>query len=481
MAPFSHVWFSWVALVAVGEASFGDRSWLYIDCLDTCVDKLCGIKYVREDQDLELKSSEVARRDRLRRRLDEHLTQLQTLQQQRKDEQQQRSGPATAAEKTGASGLRRRLEEGAGEASREGRAAAHRDHLHQWHPPAGSGGAAVDFGSGSGSGGDRAEEGSGALGGGAEWADGGRRALSAAQDATGEEGKAGAAGGSNASSATVVDRYVHNPPWHLRVMGWDCESECKHTCMNLHVESRLAAGGDIWQYYGKWPFRRVWGIQELFSSLFSAGNGLPHLYHLLLSPGQYNPPGNYMRFWLTVYPWVGMNTWLWSAVFHARDVPWTEAADYFFALSNIFFVVWVAFVRLAGPPKNRSHRLRKLVPTVGVSMTVYYLLHISYMSFFTFDYGYNMTVALLAGVAHTALWLRYQYLIRDRPYARRGAVVIILLNAAILLEVNDFPPLFRLLDAHAIWHFTTIPLMFHWYHFVIQDARHEVTLSTKET
>ncbi|CAM9629475.1 unnamed protein product [Ectocarpus sp. 13 AM-2016] len=137
-------------------------------------------------------------------------------------------------------------------------------------------------------------------------------------------------------------------------MGWDCESECKHTCMNLHVESRLAAGGDIWQYYGKWPFRRVWGIQELFSSLFSAGNGLPHLYHLLLSPGQYNPPGNYMRFWLTVYPWVGMNTWLWSAVFHARDVPWTEAADYFFALLNIFFVVWVAFVRLAGPPMNRG-------------------------------------------------------------------------------------------------------------------------------
>lgn len=48
--------------------------------------------------------------------------------------------------------------------------------------------------------------------------------------------------------------------------------------------------------------------------------------------GLYNPPGSYMRFWLTLYPWVGMNTWLWSAVFHARDVPWTEAADYFFAL-----------------------------------------------------------------------------------------------------------------------------------------------------
>lgn len=45
-------------------------------------------------------------------------------------------------------------------------------------------------------------------------------------------------------------------------------------------------------------------------------------------------------------------------------------------------------------------------------------------------------MALLAGVAHTGLWLRYQYLSRDRPYARRGAAIIILLNAAILLEVR---------------------------------------------
>lgn len=45
-------------------------------------------------------------------------------------------------------------------------------------------------------------------------------------------------------------------------------------------------------------------------------------------------------------------------------------------------------------------------------------------------------VALLAGVVHTGLWLRYQYLIRERPYAKRGATIIILLNAAILLEVR---------------------------------------------
>lgn len=46
---------------------------------------------------------------------------------------------------------------------------------------------------------------------------------------------------------------------------------------------------------------------------------------------------------------------------------------------------------------------------------------------------------MLAGVAHTGLWLRYLHLVRDRPYARRGATIIILLNAAILLEVSVRP------------------------------------------
>lgn len=45
-------------------------------------------------------------------------------------------------------------------------------------------------------------------------------------------------------------------------------------------------------------------------------------------------------------------------------------------------------------------------------------------------------IALAAGVMHTLLWLWYQYRARERAYARRGAVIVILLNAAILLEVS---------------------------------------------
>jgi post-GPI attachment to proteins factor 3 len=41
---------------------------------------------------------------------------------------------------------------------------------------------------------------------------------------------------------------------------------------------------------------------------------------------------------------------------------------------------------------------------------------------------------------------------------------------ALTLQVLDFPPVFGLLDAHAIWHVLTIPLVYKWYQFVRGDA-----------
>ncbi|CAM9962872.1 unnamed protein product [Pylaiella littoralis] len=482
MVRLSYAWVAWLALVVTGsEASPGDRNWLYADCLDTCVEKACGITYTREDPGYELNRAQELQKGRLFDRLDQHLAMLPPFQQQQQQQQarqQAQPGPQR----------RRHLQRGHPDPPPEteetgstivGAAPGSRGRV-------GGGGVGVGGGGGGGDGSDGGWD--TAVGSGASRAAGGKGEAAAAAGAgvgaglgSGVGPAIGAGMKAPIAAADEFDWYAHQPPWYLRAMGWDCVSECRHTCMNLHVEARVASGDRMLQYYGKWPFRRIWGVQELLSSLFSLGNGLPHLFHAVFSAGQYNPPGHYMQFWLTIYPWVGMNTWLWSAVFHSRDVPWTEAADYFFALLNIFFVVWVALVRLAGPPRKRSPGLRKLVPAVGVLMSVYYLLHISFMWFVKFDYGYNMKVALLAGVAHTGLWLRYQYLSRDRPYARRGAAIIILLNAAILLEVNDFPPVYRLLDAHAIWHFVTIPLMFRWYRFVIQDARHEVSVSSKAT
>ena len=66
----------------------------------------------------------------------------------------------------------------------------------------------------------------------------------------------------------------------LRLTGWDCEADCKYRCMRADLQKRRSScsSGHTVQYYGKWPFIRVFGAQELFSVLFSLGNFLACLY-----------------------------------------------------------------------------------------------------------------------------------------------------------------------------------------------------------
>ena len=40
-----------------------------------------------------------------------------------------------------------------------------------------------------------------------------------------------------------------------------------------------------------------------------------------------------------------MNAWLWSTVFHTRDVHWTEKLDYFSAAAFVVVGLIVQFVR----------------------------------------------------------------------------------------------------------------------------------------
>ena len=60
---------------------------------------------------------------------------------------------------------------------------------------------------------------------------------------------------------------------------------------------------------------------------FSVLNALPHLDYVLRRRARYAPrlaARPVLRPVLLGYSAVALNTWLWSAVFHARDTWWTE-------------------------------------------------------------------------------------------------------------------------------------------------------------
>lgn len=63
------------------------------------------------------------------------------------------------------------------------------------------------------------------------------------------------------------------------------------------------------------------------------------------------------------------------------------------------------------------------------------------------------------GLVNLAWWLAWCLRNhRHLPHTRRCVVVVLLLQGLSLLELLDFPPLFWVLDAHAIWHISTIPV-----------------------
>lgn len=144
--------------------------------------------------------------------------------------------------------------------------------------------------------------------------------------------------------------------------------------------------------------------------------------------------------------------------------------DYFSAILGIAYLLWAVIHRLLAPYTSSMKPRKGLVVFSGILVGCFYAYHVRIM-LAHFDYGYNMKVgvgmALLADIG----WLIYFWRIRMRPYVHRMALTFVVLNASILLELFDFPPLGGFLDAHASWHMSTVPTVFVWYRYLSKDLQ----------
>ncbi|KAF8589706.1 Per1-like protein [Ramaria rubella] len=283
-------------------------------------------------------------------------------------------------------------------------------------------------------------------------------------------------------------------PLVLRLTRWTCADECKYTCMHALTNEAIFTHGKVHQYYGKWPFWRLSGMQEPASVLFSLLNLWRHVEGLRKA-GRTIPISHPMRRYYLGWGFLNVNAWIWSAVFHTRDTSMTEKLDYFSAglaiLYSLFYTV-VRLFHLYAPSQQRlitSHSHFSNSPLLlswGVLCTVLYILHISYLTLLPrFDYTYNMAANLIIGVLHNLLWITYSLpssFIRPFPLRARGyrpshaykaASFAMLTTAATMLELFDFPPWSRVIDAHALWHLSTVPIVSFWWTFLIDDANDE--------
>nr|XP_020479043.1 post-GPI attachment to proteins factor 3 isoform X1 [Monopterus albus] len=128
---------------------------------------------------------------------------------------------------------------------------------------------------------------------------------------------------------------------------------------------------------------------------------------------------------------------------------------------------------VSGMLYNRTLGLRRpgVSSMVGVLLILAFTSHVSYLTFVSFDYGYNMAANASIGMVNLLWWLCWCWQNRRTlPYWWKCGLVVLLLHGLALLELLDFPPLLWILDAHAVWHLSTIPVHFLFYSFLIDDS-----------
>ncbi|KAI0699662.1 Per1-like protein [Cytidiella melzeri] len=288
-------------------------------------------------------------------------------------------------------------------------------------------------------------------------------------------------------------------PMASRLTGWTCLDNCCYDCMHAITDEAISAGSKIHQYYGKWPFWRFAGMQEPASVAFSLLNlafhvrGYGHIRKRI-------PDKHPMKRYYELNAFVNMNAWIWSSVFHTRDLPTTEKLDYFSAALAIIFALFYTVLRLFHLYPWRAHTLHNQGPrrirTLWAALcSLAFVGHVSYLTLLPrFDYTYNMAFNLIVGMTHNSIWLIYSLpssmsLIRRfpakskgyrPPYSWKPAVFVLLTTAATALELFDFPPWHRVIDAHALWHLSTVPIIAFWYQFLVQDALDRGWVSPKQ-
>jgi len=235
------------------------------------------------------------------------------------------------------------------------------------------------------------------------------------------------------------------------------------------------------QFFGKWPFVRLGGVQEPASALFSLANLLVNVSFVAKFLRSVPMSAPTYGVWLA-YSFLVCNAWLWSSIFHTRDTPLTEKMDYFGALSFLLVTLVALLVRLhrekqllrrhyseANGGAERHYSLMLLFS----GAVLFFAGHTGYLSFVHFDYRYNMAVNLGVGAAASLGWFAWAWQRRAAlEHARLALYTQVLLLGLSLLEMLEFEPLWWTLDAHAVWHAATVPLPCLWFRFIIADCLH---------
>lgn len=93
--------------------------------------------------------------------------------------------------------------------------------------------------------------------------------------------------------------------------------------------------------------------------------------------------------------------------------------------------------------------------------------------------GLNTTVCSAMTIIQLLVWAVWAVVTRH-PARRKLLMVVVGGSVAMLLEFFDFPPLWELIDAHAIRHATSIPVTYLLWSFVRDDSEFRTSRFVKK-
>ncbi|CAI0404125.1 unnamed protein product [Linum tenue] len=182
--------------------------------------------------------------------------------------------------------------------------------------------------------------------------------------------------------------WYHQEPLYQRWKQWDCQSDCEYHCMISREDERLELGLKPVKYHGRWPFHRVYGIQEPVSVALAAvilalqfhgwiSFFILVYYKLSLRPNK-KTYYEYTGLW-HIYALLCMNAWFWCAVYHTRDVELTEKLYFSSTVAWVGFSLILATLR-AFDIRDEAARVMIAAPVIAFVTT-----HILYLNFYNFD------------------------------------------------------------------------------------------------
>lgn len=175
-----------------------------------------------------------------------------------------------------------------------------------------------------------------------------------------------------------------------------------------------------------------------------------------------------LRSYYLSFGYVGLVCWILSTIFHTRDSLLTEKLDYFGAAGNVLYGLYLGVIRIFR--LYEPHGSRDSVRRIWASLcTVLYIAHVSYLSFWRFDYTYNMVANVTVGTIHHVLWTWYsitRYRHELRTWTAWPSMIVTMVVFAMSFELLDFAPFMYLIDAHSLWHLFTVAPTVWWYRYV---------------